>query len=133
MHTAAAALNETETCCYPATIITSAPEAIERNCGINGIPDIIDRQRNPLWARILEDRIAAGLITDGIHLPEEFIKAVIKDKGINNFFAVSPQSERRTCGKRKKSIPLGGVFAPKRLEGAEDKKLVYLNPCRLVK
>ena len=35
----------------------------------NGCPQMIHRHQNPLWAQLASDRLSAGLICDGFHLP----------------------------------------------------------------
>ena len=35
----------------------------------NGIPNLLPRHPNPLWAQLDEDRLTALIITDGWHLP----------------------------------------------------------------
>ena len=36
-----------------------------------------------------EDRLVAGIITDGHHLPKQLIKVIIRTKGVKNIFLVS--------------------------------------------
>ncbi len=47
----------------------------------NGCPNLIHRHRNPLWPQIAEPRLAALLISDGHHLPAEFLRTVLLAKG----------------------------------------------------
>jgi N-acetylglucosamine-6-phosphate deacetylase len=46
----------------------------------NGCPQMLHRHHNPVSAQLGEDRIAASLITDGIHLPPEIVKAYYRGK-----------------------------------------------------
>jgi N-acetylglucosamine-6-phosphate deacetylase len=46
----------------------------------NGCPDILPRHRNALWTQLAEDRLVAGLIVDGIHLPPEMVKTMVRAK-----------------------------------------------------
>ncbi len=55
----------------------------------NGIPNQLDRHRNPIWAGLAEERLTAMLITDGHHLPSELIKVMIRAKGVNKIIVVS--------------------------------------------
>ena len=55
----------------------------------NGIPNQLDRHRNPIWYGLAEDALTAMLITDGHHLPPEFIKCAIRIKGVDKTVVVS--------------------------------------------
>ncbi len=58
----------------------------------NGVPNEIDRHRNPIWAGLAEDRLSAMIITDGHHLPAEVIKVMIRCKGTERIIVVSDAS-----------------------------------------
>ena len=47
----------------------------------NGCPEMIPRHRNPLFAQLGEDRLAASFIADGLHLPAEVLRAFFHAKG----------------------------------------------------
>lgn len=47
----------------------------------NGIPLLLRRHPNMIWDQLAADELYACLITDGIHLPDSFIKVVMKNKG----------------------------------------------------
>ena len=55
----------------------------------NGIADHIHRHRNTLWTILSDDRVAAMLVTDGFHLPEEFIRVAIRSKGLYRIIVTS--------------------------------------------
>jgi len=55
----------------------------------NGIPNTLDRHRNPLWAGLAADELTALIITDGHHLPPSVIKAIIRTKGVERTAVVS--------------------------------------------
>jgi len=55
----------------------------------NGCPNLIHRHDNIILHQLANDSLAAGLITDGNHLPEDFIRVVFKCKGANRVFVVS--------------------------------------------
>ena len=55
----------------------------------NGMPGNIHKFNNPLIYGLGEDKLCAGIITDGHHLPPELIKIIIRTKGIDNVFVVS--------------------------------------------
>jgi N-acetylglucosamine-6-phosphate deacetylase len=46
----------------------------------NGCADILPRHPNVLWTQLAEDRLLAGLIVDGIHLPPEMVKTMVRAK-----------------------------------------------------
>lgn len=46
----------------------------------NGIPNMIDRHRNPIWNGLANDDLTAMIITDGHHLPADVVKCMIRCK-----------------------------------------------------
>lgn len=46
----------------------------------NGIPNSIDRHRNPIWSGLANDALTAMIITDGHHLPADVVKCMIRCK-----------------------------------------------------
>jgi N-acetylglucosamine-6-phosphate deacetylase len=55
----------------------------------NGCPNLIHRHANPILHQLATDRLCAGLITDGQHIPEDFIRVVFKCKGVDGVYVVS--------------------------------------------
>ena len=47
----------------------------------NGLPQVLPKLANPLMAQLAEDRLAAGFIADGIHLPVPALRAMMRAKG----------------------------------------------------
>lgn len=47
----------------------------------NGVPAVLPRHNNPIWAGLAEDALLATIITDGNHLPPSILKTIIKTKG----------------------------------------------------
>jgi len=47
----------------------------------NGAHPMLPRHPNYIWAQLAEDRLWAGLIADGFHLPPSTLKAMIRAKG----------------------------------------------------
>ena len=47
----------------------------------NGVPAMLPRHNNPIWAGLAEDRLFATIITDGNHLPPSMLKTIIRAKG----------------------------------------------------
>jgi N-acetylglucosamine-6-phosphate deacetylase len=58
----------------------------------NGMPNMIHRHKNTLWATLAEDNLSALLITDGHHLPPELIKVALRAKGIERAIVISDAS-----------------------------------------
>jgi len=58
----------------------------------NGIPNKIDRHRNPLWWQLACDELWASLITDGHHLPAPLIKVALRAKTPDRVVVVSDAS-----------------------------------------
>ncbi|MBS1452602.1 MAG: N-acetylglucosamine-6-phosphate deacetylase [Lentisphaeria bacterium] len=58
----------------------------------NGVPGMVPRHRNPIWAGLAEERLAAMIITDGHHLPPELIRVICKVKGAAKIIVTSDAS-----------------------------------------
>lgn len=58
----------------------------------NGLPNVLPRHPNPLWAGLACDDLTAMLITDGHHLPDEVIKVAVRAKGSARLIVVSDAS-----------------------------------------
>jgi N-acetylglucosamine-6-phosphate deacetylase len=48
----------------------------------NGCPQMIHRHRNPIFAQLGEDRLAASFIPDGVHLPPEVLRSLWRAKAV---------------------------------------------------
>lgn len=55
----------------------------------NGISEQINRHKNPLWAILADDDLYGLFITDGFHLPDEFIKVALRAKTPSKFIVTS--------------------------------------------
>ncbi len=55
----------------------------------NAAHDVMSRRQNCLWDQLAEDRLAAGLIVDGIHLSAPFLKTAIRAKGSDRSLLVT--------------------------------------------
>lgn len=58
----------------------------------NGVPAVLDRHKNPIWAGLANDDVSAMIITDGHHLPDSVIKTFIRAKGIERIIITSDAS-----------------------------------------
>lgn len=64
----------------------------------NGVPAMLDRHENPIWAGLANDDLVAMIITDGHHLPASLVKTIIKAKGIDHCVVVSDASSLAGLG-----------------------------------
>jgi N-acetylglucosamine-6-phosphate deacetylase len=55
----------------------------------NGAAAILPRHPNFIWAQLADDRLDAGFIADGLHLPGDTFKAMLRAKGIERSYLVS--------------------------------------------
>ncbi|MBP7671180.1 N-acetylglucosamine-6-phosphate deacetylase [Candidatus Gracilibacteria bacterium] len=55
----------------------------------NGIPKILSRTSNPIVDQLANDQLTGMFITDGHHLPTNFIKVALRAKGLGRFIVTS--------------------------------------------
>lgn len=55
----------------------------------NGLPQLLPKLDNPLFAQLAEDRLSASFISDGIHLPPLALKSLLRAKGAGRSILVS--------------------------------------------
>jgi N-acetylglucosamine-6-phosphate deacetylase len=55
----------------------------------NGLPQMLHKVDNPLFAQLAEDRLSASLIADGIHLSPQAVKVMLRVKGPDRLILVS--------------------------------------------
>lgn len=55
----------------------------------NGCPNQLPRHENMIVHQLAIDSLAAGLIADGIHLPDDFLRVAFRCKGADRIFIVS--------------------------------------------
>jgi N-acetylglucosamine-6-phosphate deacetylase len=58
----------------------------------NGAHSMLQRHPNYIWEQLAEDRLAAGLIGDGIHIGEAFLKVAVRAKGVARSVLVTDAS-----------------------------------------
>lgn len=58
----------------------------------NGVPNLLPRHPNPIWAGLAEDSLSAMFVTDGHHLPACALKPMIRAKGVERTIVVSDGS-----------------------------------------
>ena len=80
----------------------------------NGLPGMLPKLDNPIMAQLAEDRLAAGFIADGIHLPRPALRAMIRATGPGRAILV-------TDAVAAAAAPPGRyAFAGMEIEGGED-------------
>lgn len=55
----------------------------------NGSDSTLPRHPNYIWDQLSDDRLMASFIADGIHLPDSFVKAAIRAKGVERSVLVT--------------------------------------------
>jgi N-acetylglucosamine-6-phosphate deacetylase len=55
----------------------------------NASPAMIPRLKNHLWEQLAEDRLMAGIICDGFHLPKSTVQVFARAKGLDRLILVS--------------------------------------------
>jgi len=63
----------------------------------NGAHSLLPRHPNYIWEQLAEDRLSAGFIVDGIHLPACFLKVALRAKGLTRAFLVTDASAPANC------------------------------------
>lgn len=73
------------------TAMETAIQAGARACTHlgNGLPNMINRHQNPLWRQLACDDLTGIFITDGHHLPADYIKVALRAKTVQRFIVVS--------------------------------------------
>ena len=74
----------------------------------NGAHALLARHPNYLWAQLADDRLAAGFIADGHHLPADTFKAMLRAKGLDRAFLVSDSTELGGMPPGRYRTPVGG-------------------------
>lgn len=55
----------------------------------NGLPQTLHKLDNPIMAQLGEDRLAAGFIADGVHVPVAALRAMVRAKGVGRAVLVT--------------------------------------------
>jgi N-acetylglucosamine-6-phosphate deacetylase len=58
----------------------------------NGVPALLSRHQNPIWAGLANDDLTATIIADGHHLPPAMLKTIIRTKGPGRCIVISDAS-----------------------------------------
>jgi N-acetylglucosamine-6-phosphate deacetylase len=74
----------------------------------NGAHAVLPRHPNYLWAQLADDRLTAGFIADGQHLPAATFKAMLRAKGLDLAHLVSDCTELGGMPPGRYRTPVGG-------------------------
>lgn len=74
----------------------------------NAIQTMLPRHPNQLWAQLADDRLVAGLIADGHHLPADTVTAMVRAKGPGRSFLVSDAAALAGSPPGVHTTPVGG-------------------------
>lgn len=75
----------------------------------NGAHPTLPRHPNYLWAQLADDRLTAGLIADGHHLPADTVTTMVRAKGPGRAFLVSDAAALAHCPPGDYLSPVGGA------------------------
>jgi N-acetylglucosamine-6-phosphate deacetylase len=91
----------------------------------NGAHSILPKTSNYIWEQLAEDRLTASLIVDGIHLPEAFLRSVLRAKGLERSLLVTDAVMPAMC--KPGTYSLGTI----QVELLPDGRVVLLGATRL--
>lgn len=86
----------------------------------NGAHAVLPRHPNHLWTQLADDRLTAGFIADGHHLPADTLTAMIRAKGIERSLLVSDSVALAGSAPGEYETPVGGT-----VELSADGRLSY--------
>jgi N-acetylglucosamine-6-phosphate deacetylase len=88
--------------------VTDAGARMSTHLG-NGAHAVLPRHPNHLWAQLADDRLAAGFIADGHHLPADTLTAMLRAKGLDRSFLVSDSVALAGMPPGEYATPVGGA------------------------
>ena len=89
------------------TAVVDAGARLSTHLG-NGTHAVLPRHPNYLWAQLAEDRLTAGFIADGHHLPAETLTALVRAKGLERSVLVSDAVALAGMPPGRYRTPVGG-------------------------
>ena len=63
----------------------------------NGANKVLPRHPNYLWQQLAEDRLAASLIADGVHLGNDFLNVALRAKGVDRAVLITDAAMPTGC------------------------------------
>lgn len=82
----------------------------------NGLPQVLPKLANPIFAQLAEDRLAATFIADGIHVPAHALKALVRAKGVARSILVTDATA--AAGSLPGLYPFAGMTVERTPDGA---------------
>lgn len=88
----------------------------------NGLPNMLARHPNPIWAGLGNDDFTAMVIADGHHLPLDVLRTMVRAKGVERLVVVSdaspvaglPPGEYDVLGNHAVLEPSGRLYNPEK-------------------
>jgi len=90
------------------TAVVDAGARLSTHLG-NGAHAMLARHPNYLWAQLADDRLTAGFIADGHHLPADTLTAMIRAKGLGRSLLVSDSVALAGMPPGRYETPVGGA------------------------
>lgn len=84
----AASIGHTRASAAQISDAVSAGATLSTHLG-NGADPALPKTANYIWDQLADDRLAAGFIVDGFHLPAPFLKAALRAKGLERSILVT--------------------------------------------
>jgi N-acetylglucosamine-6-phosphate deacetylase len=81
----------------------------------NGAHATLPKTQNYIWEQLAQDKLNAGFIADGIHLPDGFFRAAVRAKGLERCLLVTDAVAPAMC--RPGRYQLGGMAVDFRPDG----------------
>lgn len=75
----------------------------------NGIQAVLPRHPNAIWTQLSDDRLTAGFIADGHHLPDDTLLAMLRAKGTERSVVVSDSVALAGAAPGRYETPVGGA------------------------
>lgn len=83
-----ASIGHTKATAHQIDAATSAGATMSTHLG-NAAHPSLPKTQNYIWDQLAEDRLTASFIADGIHIPDSFLKAAIRAKGVDRSVLVT--------------------------------------------
>ncbi|HEX4769347.1 MAG TPA: amidohydrolase family protein [Bryobacteraceae bacterium] len=81
----------------------------------NGAHATLPKTQNYIWEQLANDKLTAGFIADGIHLPDAFFRAAVRAKGLERCLLITDAVAPALC--RPGRYQLGGMAVDLRADG----------------
>lgn len=90
------------------TVAVDAGAVLSTHLG-NGAHAVLPRHPNHLWTQLADDRLTAGFIADGHHLPADTLTAMVRAKGLERSLLVSDSVALAGSEPGDYETPVGGT------------------------